>query len=801
MAKWIGKWKRTVQYLPVFAAAPLVFFVSVPLQLYIPNAEELQISLRHVLIYSAAFFAISLVTLSILGTILPKRAFSCYCAALFAVGLIIYAQSNFLSIKIGVLNGQAFDASHEWGRIILNLVLWIALPIIAVVFGINAPELAEKVSKYGSYFLSAMQVVAAVLLLVSFDSKANGEDYMITAEGFNELSSEKNAIIIVMDMFDETYMTEILEKEPEVAEKLDGFIHFTNATGKYSTTCYGVPFLIGQEVLLNQGYYYTDMLNETYERSNMLNQLMGHGYRLQLYTDAGLIRDYLASKIYNVSYGDSYVVSNPVYFCELMVKLSLLRGAPDMFKTVLQFSSDEFSTVISAKENEAYSSWSLTPYQKMMNNQIDTVKEPVFSVIHVRGVHYPYEINENLELVEEGSITYYEQALGTIRAVTTYLDRLKEAGIYDNSTIILTADHGFYKGGAITNPTFLVKHQNSRGVMLDDKTPVSHDNVEEVILGDAGLDYKEKDDTQRTFFSYALSDPSRGVKFALTEWNISDDSNQRESFVRSGYRIDIDGVRGPLSKYAAYQWEDEILFGKEGNEFDYFDYGIGEREQSYTTILGTEGKFTFSHQAILKDMLLNITFINNQTDSVTISLTCNGTDCGKATLMPGQDLCQWRIPAECLSSGKAEIYLSYEGLVQVWPETAEHLGYRSMFICEYNGEEIFEEGYVPQPLNDFQAQILFYEMIDDRLLVTVKNTSTAEWRYRDRVRCYLRVNGNDSGIRAELSPVVVIKPGEDVQFIFEQLNFNAFSNATVEIQMMQEGYAYFGDTMEISLWR
>ena len=66
-------------------------------------------------------------------------------------------------------------------------------------------------------------------------------------------------------------------------------------------------------------------------------------------------------------------------------------------------------------------------------------------------------INENAEYVEEATLT---QALrGDFKIIKTYIEQLKELGIYDNTTIIVTADHGYFYGELKQPQTclFLVK--------------------------------------------------------------------------------------------------------------------------------------------------------------------------------------------------------------------------------------------------------------------------------------------------------------------------------------------------------
>lgn len=117
----------------------------------------------------------------------------------------------------------------------------------------------------------------------------------------------------------------------------------------------------------------------------------------------------------------------------------------------------------------------------------------------------------------------------------------------------------------------------------------------------------------------------------------------------------------------------------------------------------------------------------------------------------------------------------------------------------YFGEReiVWNEQYAPKALSDYQSQIISYQFSNNDLLVRVKNTSTVNWTFKNFIRCYLRVNDVDTGIRAYLSPDKDVGPEEDVVFCFTDLKQKDLSKDHVVIQMVHEGITYFGDTLEI----
>lgn len=85
------------------------FCVYAPLELYLTNINEFWFGLSHFwhVVVLVGIFVFILLTL--VGTILPLWAQNLYIAVIFGFSLLMYIQSNFLNIDVGVLNGGSVD--------------------------------------------------------------------------------------------------------------------------------------------------------------------------------------------------------------------------------------------------------------------------------------------------------------------------------------------------------------------------------------------------------------------------------------------------------------------------------------------------------------------------------------------------------------------------------------------------------------------------------------------------------------------------------------------------------------------
>ena len=131
--------------------------------------------------------------------------------------------------------------------------------------------------------------------------------------------------------------------------------------------------------------------------------------------------------------------------------------------------------------------------------------------MHISGLH---ERNNDTEgnYVEEYSVSLDETKIGLAKVVNKYINKLKEAGIYDNATIIIMGDHGKNPSNGIDpQPIFIIKRPQEKHENMEiNSAPISFDDFQATILTCVNIDYdkneygtsifdwKETDNRQRT---------------------------------------------------------------------------------------------------------------------------------------------------------------------------------------------------------------------------------------------------------------------------------------------------------------
>lgn len=103
-----------------------------------------------------------------------------------------------------------------------------------------------------------------------------------------------------------------------------------------------------------------------------------------------------------------------------------------------------------------------------------------FRFIHAEGAHVPLDMDENFNRI--GNCTYIQKTTATAKLIAEFIERLKKNRVYDNSAIIIMADHGYQPlNGAPDNyilsrfnPILLIKGVNEKHDFAISDKPVSY---------------------------------------------------------------------------------------------------------------------------------------------------------------------------------------------------------------------------------------------------------------------------------------------------------------------------------------
>lgn len=437
------------------------------------------------------------VALALMTALLPDKVYRFVNAGILAVGLGSYVQNMFMNIKLSEADGSPMRWDELGSFTYINLIIWIVIIAVCVAGSILFSKKWNIISFACAGFLSAIQLVAVIsLLLTSIGGKAEGGSLQMSGKDQLKVASEHNVIMFVLDTFGTGQMEQAVEKYPDMLDGLQDFTYYTNADCHYYCTFPSMTNMLTGNRFDFEAPLSQEWLAESWnsdKAKKFYQKLHDDGYICHLYSgETGYVYGDLSNlegKWDNVSHMNTKV--DRKHLTKLMIKMSVYRYAPYLIKPRFEVLTKEFDAVVDYVGDVGIVDDNGDFYRMLSENglTVEPSMDKAFIIQHLFGTHQPYTIDEQAQKVESADVS--QTARGLMVIVDEYLSELKKLGIYDNANIIITADHGSWYGSD-TQPIFFIKRSGETHAKMEINTaPVSLDDVQATVLNLIGEEYSD----------------------------------------------------------------------------------------------------------------------------------------------------------------------------------------------------------------------------------------------------------------------------------------------------------------------
>ena len=472
------------------------FSLFSPYEIFLLNHNDFSFSFSDFWLITAAFSLVLLAVMLGIGICLRGRIKECYCVLAFSVTLCGYIQTMFLNGQMYSLVGD--NIQWKQSTIVINASVWCSVFIGSFLICFLLRKHWKKIFTYLSAAIVIMQGVALLSLLFTQELKTEKNGYL-SEKGMLEVSSEENVVFFIVDYFDGRYMDELLSEEEDFLNPLKGFTYFPNATSTYSRTYPSIPYLLtGEECFFD--IQPEEYISSAYEKSIYWEDLVKQGIDIGLYTYEEYLADSAKTNVSN--YVDEKLRPDWIEVIKCMMKMSAYRSAPYCLKSFFQYDADDINNRILRSNKEKIEKFHDADdehfYNELLGGIMVTDADKVFRFYHLRSCH------EDLS----NPVPYGKRSL---QIIYEYISQLQKLQVYDKTTIIITADHGYSGGGDTLDmphgtavPLMIVKPKSAteKEDLKISNAPVSHEDLLGTVL--AGFECKEK------AFPYTVFDFSEG---------------------------------------------------------------------------------------------------------------------------------------------------------------------------------------------------------------------------------------------------------------------------------------------------
>lgn len=536
-------------------------FVVAPLEVVAGSATSLVFSLADAWLPVVAAGCVGAMALALVASLVRGRAFDVVLTLIVALGLCCYVQALFLNQSLPIADGSPLYL--EWYKTItvISTAVWVAIIVGLLLLCRWKTGVWRSLTVVISLCLILVQGVGVVSLFSSEEKRVPAE-YVLTKEGLYEVGSESNVVVFVLDTFDTKLMNRLLEDDPSLLDDFTGFTYFENSTGSMIPTRYGVPFLLSGR-MPEPDESMDELYQNWYVDTTFLQDIADQGYDVGVYSDSvGSQAAYATvdEAVANI-HGSEEVASLSIDlggFLAVMDKVALYRDAPWLLKPLFWFYTDEVNNkAVDKSEGDAspyvMNDWAY--FDELLTDGL-TVSDrdgKAFRFIHLLGAHYPFVLDETGHMASSET-NQDRQAVGSLKMVEEYLRQLKELGLYDEATIIVTSDHGdwyltpddIYEP---STPVLLVKPsedaaQAAQPVRLS-KVPTGHVDYPATVIDAVGGDsgkygptvFEVPEGPRDRYYWITTSDGHRDL--AVKEYRINGDVLNFDDWELTGNEIDF----------------------------------------------------------------------------------------------------------------------------------------------------------------------------------------------------------------------------------------------------------------------
>lgn len=624
---------RDLLLLAVLAGYSLFLFPQ--LRVLAGNTDFIDVAMQDLLLYSTLF--------SLVVTMLAFVIWFFFRSGRLALGSILFIvcigtwlQSAIMVWDFGLLDGHEIVWTEHVPSIAFEIAAWIAICGAAYVF---RRAIEDKITL----------ICVALLLLNVVGTVFVGEGKNVLAEARSsklqeanpsrvfELSEDRNLIVLIFDTFD-AYAYELVSTDERFADTLSDFTFYQDTTGGYPTTYPSIPLMLSGEFYKNEKPL-KDFLENDFRNNNVLNDLVSSGVNTKLVSSVLPTNSLIGLPGVEVVQRSGFADQESIMFGNFLklTDIGLFRATPFPVRYLVYNRQEWFLSGLSRNEERPLFDHGLDVdiVKAFLNSANKGGKSPGILLIHFITPHPPIRISDSLVRMD-GDLNvgnFKQQAAAALEMLGRIKTKLKQIGAYDDSTIVVAADHGANHSGlakqlvgldgeqqvissvvlTAARPLLLIKSAGRTADYSVDDAPFSYANFSSLLwaLGKqdenpAQVIHASRTSGNRYYYHYEWTNDGWAKAYLppMTEYIINGPVTLPSSWSKTGW-IYTETGRHQISKYSIGEI---VQFGLAGSARLHLIDGWSSDQDGYVWTVGHESKVVLpiEDEQIENNLVLNV---------------------------------------------------------------------------------------------------------------------------------------------------------------------------------------------------
>jgi len=470
-----------------------------------------------------------------------------------------------------IFDGRPVDFRHNEILFWLESLAW---PLAAVLLYRGFGRLRRIPAWLPALPLLSFLLLLAPAVLRPPQAGLKAADPEPVANSVYAFSSRFNLVHLLPDGLQGDTVRRAFEQDPELAARFDGFTLYTDHLGRYPGTAPSLySMLTGEAFPLERGFAY-DWVGPTTREKSYQAELARRGFQVDLVPISDYICPPEADSCHALPFKNDGLAGNRgrgrQHALRLLADLTLFRLAPVLLQERIYDGGYWLLSDIAAEHGAPVPDPALRDWREKL---WVTDEAPVYKWYHYVGTHVPPHWDEHCELrrgLEPTAENYRAQAHCILDGMAGFFEALKAAGIWDETAILITGDHGhntvpddqvsaplnagMYEPLLGTGrPTLLIKPAGAHGPLAVSRKPTDLLQVRSTALALAGLpddgtsvfDLADEASRSREFQHYPIDRFWSGEPVPYLAWSVGQPANDASRWTLS----DLVGFAAAPSSY------------------------------------------------------------------------------------------------------------------------------------------------------------------------------------------------------------------------------------------------------------
>ncbi len=356
-----------------------------------------------------------------------------YGGILASLALMFWVCGNFLFSFRGLLDGkqQLLVAPREYQY--SELVALVCGVLILIAIACRIPKIFSRLVA-----IINLMILALVAIVILTDQKSL--HISSNKDSIYRVSSGKNVFVFLFDTLESGLFKQILQENPDLKERLGGFVYFSETTGVAPTTYLSLP-AIHSGAEYSPGTSLEDYYERAVRKDSFVARLSAKGYDSFVVNAVGPCPAgatcFPSKELVEGFWGS---VAKDTCF---LIDLSLYRVVPSFFKQAI-YNEGQWSVVplFFQKTRAEESNEVLT---RVAEKFVAGRNTPCLRFFHLFNTHPPIQLDSQCRRITNAKWNWENaknQATCAIRHFADAMGGLKKNNLFDNALIIALADHG-----------------------------------------------------------------------------------------------------------------------------------------------------------------------------------------------------------------------------------------------------------------------------------------------------------------------------------------------------------------------